>query len=315
MTPEERRRLRQIQAEANRIQLHTVPRHFRRRLRRARAEGETDLAALLADSVPGRFLPERGPGDRFVRLVTPELGCVFRDPDDPVPEAERRLIILVAGRRGVMGAPVSLTLNAIGSAGTDVILLVDPANDHFRTGIPPFGAHFGEAAVRLKEVSGRYRSTVVIGNSMGGGVAAALGARIGADRALGFGPLFPFDIGRLLQGERPTAYLPYCACHRADPARVMVLCAEGQERDRHDIAAISAAMGARAVVLPGLKKHNFLGIAASVGHLDGWIGACLDLDLDPAALEARFVALAHELEGVLGDRGDGVVRPVGSLAG
>ena len=295
MSPEERLRLRKIQAEASHLLLHAVPRRFRNRLKRARTDGETELVALLEGNVAGRYLPDQGPGDGFVRQLSPELGLVYRDPDDPVPEAERRLVLLVAGRKGVLGAPVSLTLNAIGSAGTDVVCLVDPANDHFRAGIPPFGAHFGEAVARLREVARRYASVVVIGNSMGGGVAAAIGARIGADRALGFSPLFPYDIGRLLRGGRPSAYLPYCACHSADPARVMLLCAAGVERDRLDVAAISAAMGARAVPLPGLDRHNIIGVASSVGALDAWVQAALDLGLGPEALVARFEALALAL--------------------
>jgi hypothetical protein len=192
--------------------------------------------------------------------VQRQLAPTVRIYSDPArPPGGKTLLVAFAGRLQRLMVPTVALLQNLPAEFYDVVLLYDPAQQHFRGGCPDYGASFlGLIAALERDVPrARYLRSVAFGASMGGLPAIWYGLIAGTDRAICVGGRRPWDAHRISAGDLPPhAYDPLCACCTGGHTGMVFVHGSSHEVDRRDAEHYAAIVGGQVLAIPGMGTHS-----------------------------------------------------------
>lgn len=203
------------------------------------------------------------------------------------PKSSRqRLIVAFTGAAMRPMMPLPIFMQAL-PQNTDLLLLYDPAKNHYRTGIWDGSTTLWEFSSIFLQIFGAYRDTVALGTSIGGLPAIRFAKYAGLRRGISFGGQKIDDTIRILRGEAlAPAFDSLCACYKGTATEAIFVYSADNMQD--SLAAHCSAMTANShlIALAGRKNHGVLWDITQMKRL-------------PDLLELLFSASALELHDVL----------------
>ena len=231
-----------------------------------------ELRALHAGLSSARAIAAGTPQSYGRRVIADN---VLHFSDDRLPAADKTLVVAFAGRMQRLMIPNVAFLQCLPASRYDVVIVSDPARQHFRRGLPGYADGFLALVGALgRDVPhGDYRRSVSFGASMGGLPAVWYGIMADTERTICIGARRAWDIDRLLSGDAPPhAYEPLCACCGGGRRNIVFVHAAGHAADSEAARNHAGLVGGQVLAIPGLASHNPL---ADLWH-SGAAGPMLD---------------------------------------
>ncbi|MDB5657838.1 MAG: hypothetical protein JWS10_453 [Cypionkella sp.] len=196
--------------------------------------------------------------------------------------SRQRLLIAFAGAAQRLMMPLPIFMQAL-PANTDLLILYDPLNNHYRRGIWDGDHTLRDLASIMAPIIGGYDDTIALGTSSGGLPALRFSKLFGLRRGLSFGGRLIDDTLRILRREiLPPAYDPLCACDDLQNTEVILIHAADNAQDALAARCAAVAANSRRISLAGRSNHSVL-----------WDVQCMERL--PDLLEMAFSASASTL--------------------
>lgn len=177
------------------------------------------------------------------------------------PTEDRELVIGVAGVMGNLFLPAPAVLQQFDATRQHLLLLRDESREAYRAGAGP---HMSFEALfdAVRAIAARYRSSITIGASMGGGPAVIMGLALGSRRAVSLGGGFSER-----SPQAPALATPD-GCRGASSTEILCLHGSEHEKDRSRAKTIvDRYPQAHRVAILGYEKHNIADEAFRAGAM------------------------------------------------
>jgi hypothetical protein len=195
----------------------------------------------------------------------------------------RTLIVGFSGKKYRLMLPIAAILQHLDESQFDLLLLADNRQSHFAYGIGRYATsfyHLCERIAAFKQQRG-YDHLIAYGTSMGALPALRAGNLTGADRSIGVGVRYAWDVPRILRGNVPPAFDPICHCRQTGTVQALVFHGTDVEADELDARKLAAIMpGCRMIPLPW-SMHNPLFKIFRSSRLEDFQRAIFNLDIMP----------------------------------
>jgi hypothetical protein len=189
----------------------------------------------------------------------------------------KRLVVGFTGRAFRFMMPLSIFQQAIPDD-TDVLVLFDVLNDHYRRGIFDGKTSLFDLPKRLAEITARYCEVISFGTSGGALPALRFSKLARISRGISIGGRVIDDTIRILKGSPlPPAYDPLCACHKSTAGQALLVFGDQHAADSRSARIVAACIDAELIPVKGCAEHNLLWPVYKAGRLN----AFLELLLDP----------------------------------
>lgn len=236
------------------LETFSGPRGFLKKYLDVVASGDEIGAEAFRNSVSYQHLDHLVPQAAYQRTNVTSGIVEFRD----IEAKNRKLVVLVTGRRLRFGCPLPLVVEALGRTASDILVLRDPFDDHYRSGIGSAAPDFHSLVKFVSERLRGYEDLIVMGNSMGAGAAIAIAGKLQAKRGVGLSVVYPWDIGRIIGGKLPNPFLPLCACQTGDFSQSLFIANGDHVEDQTRAATMSKMLGAQHADIPNEAGHGVL---------------------------------------------------------
>ena len=237
--------------------------------------GDEVSAEVFRNSVSYQHLDHLVPQTAYQRTNVTSGIVEFRD----IKAKNRKLVVLVTGRKLRFGCPLPLVVEALGRTASDILVLRDPFDDHYRSGIGPTAPDFRSLVEFVSERSRGYGDLIVMGTSMGAAAAIAIGGKLQAKRGVGLSTVYPWDIGRIIVGNLPSPFLPLCACRTSDFSQSLLIANGDHVQDQTRAATMSKMLGAQHADIPNVAVHGVLRPFVVSNRLRPLLGLLTDLSV------------------------------------
>lgn len=246
--------------------------------------GDEVSAEVFRNSVSYQHLDHLVPQTAYQRRDVTSGIVEFRD----IEAKNGKLVVLFTGRSGRFMAPLPLVVEALGRTESDILVLRDPFDDHYRSGIGPTALDFRSVVEFVSERSRGYGDLIVMGSSMGAAAAIAISGKLQARRGVGLSVVYAWDIGRIIGGNLPSPFLPLCACSASDFTQSLLIASGDHVQDQTRAATMSKMLGAQHVAIPNLAGHNVLTPFVLSNRLRPLIGLITDLSVPLTNIAAQL---------------------------
>ncbi|THD83098.1 hypothetical protein E7811_13270 [Aliigemmobacter aestuarii] len=200
----------------------------------------------------------------------------------------RRLLVGFTGRAFRLMMPLSILLQSL-PADTDLLTLLDPDHNQFRSGTFDGRTGLSELPDALAPIMGRYREVIALGVSSGGLPAIRFGILAGLPRAISVGGRRIDDTLRILKGTAPKhAHDPICDCNRRTRCQTILLHPELHADDSETVRSVAASIDSLTIPLRGSGDHLLMWTLYGMGRLEGFLDLFLDSRAPPERLAAFF---------------------------
>lgn len=231
-----------------------TPIQFLREFQKAQAVGDAALVDQMATSVSLRYLRSQPIISNVVLKGQAKYARMYGE----VGAKSKRLIIGFTGRVSRLMMPTPILLQNL-PAQTDIMLLYDVRNSHYRTEVFDGKCSLYDLVDVLQDLTAPYDDVIAIGASGGGLPATRFAKLAGLRRGFSFGGRSIDDTLRALRGEPlPSAYDPICACDRRGATQVFFHFSEDHTLDAQAAARAACCTNAHLVPLRGRNEHTLL---------------------------------------------------------
>ncbi|MFK7751730.1 MAG: hypothetical protein AB8B51_04200 [Sedimentitalea sp.] len=175
------------------------------------------------------------------------------------PQKERNLLILFAGRDGVLFAAACTILAELNHPNLDVVLLRRAPGYDFRAGLPGYGRSLTQMFTTLGRIVNvaRYANIGTAGVSMGGVPAIAAAQHFNARIGLSISGRYPTMDDPVALCQNPPAFEPFCDCNqRPGPQLATVFGAKNSSDLASALRLRSISRSVKLLSFAELDQHN-----------------------------------------------------------
>ena len=203
----------------------------------------------------------------------------------------KRLLIGFTGRAFRLMLPLAMFQQALPDD-TDVMVLFDSLNDHYRREIFDGTGTLFDLPRRMAAITENYTAVIALGTS-GGALPSLRFARLARlPRGISIGGRVINDTLRILNGSPlASAYDPLCACPRATTGQSVLVFGDQHPADARTAHIVAACGAADLIPVKGSAEHNLLWPIYKTGRLAAFLDLFLDTNSTPRALRQFFLGL------------------------
>lgn len=261
------------------------PREFMAAADRIMTAGDTDLKAALAVSEAyNALMCEAVLSPMTVEFET-EKARLFIRPG----QRGTRLLIGFTGRAFRFMMPLAIFQQSL-PCDTDLLVLYDSANDHYRSGIFDGKSTLFDLPRLLWPIMDQYSSIISFGTSGGAFPAVRFGKIAQVQRGISIGGRVINDAIRVFKGTGlAPAFDPICDCYKETAGQSWLMFGDQHAADVRSAQIAAASIGAEQIAVMGSAEHNLLWPIYKAGRLDTFLDLLLDPNSTATALR-RFLA-------------------------
>lgn len=201
----------------------------------------------------------------------------------------KRLLIGFTGRAFRLMLPLAIFHQALPDD-TDVLVLFDSLNDHYRRDIFDGSSTLPDLPQRLAAITENYTTVIAFGTS-GGALPALRFAKLARlPRGISIGGRVINDTIRIFKGSPlGSAYDPLCACPKTITGRSVLLYGDQHAADTQTAHIVAACGVVDLIPVKGSAEHNLLWPIYQAGRLAAFLDLFLDIHSTPRALGQFFL--------------------------